>query len=451
MVLPLYGLPPDPDPSPDRTLDIQLMFASSPADDMFDQWLTGMWGNSLTEPSSHTESQLVERPWAFNCDHAVVSYPGGFLQDIGNSTGSGSGSPQNRKGSTGSRGGDDARLVSETDGNQLLAVEVRNRLISRRSKKGEQQRRFRARQKANLTQLEREVQMKLSQVQLLTEENEKLRQKTDVLEIIISNREEHLGLLAEHGCLPLCDGRVHECSKHKHCMVSLATLPSICPEVAREITCEELKDAWKQAVFKFSSHLLAVEKPNPDPEVVATLSELITNATNNFKTISMLNPCVVLKVKALNMDTGVVEAPPDEFWARVAYMVQSSLTEHMRYQLQQCLDKYQEGVRKLHLERQSLMKEIEAEQESAVGVCILQSINSGSIGPLLEKLQQNMRCEQAYVDMLSSFCLYLFPPIVKARIWFHSYPYFPDIVKVVALLTSEVGLPDPLNAQGQGS
>lgn len=429
-------------------MDLASMLDSAKSDELFDEWFTGAWGGSLMDLTASPETHLVEQPWAYGhgSSFTLPELPDDVVQILNG----GHVDPDRVKLDVGVLG-----AVNSTNSSSFHHVDSRfvptavksedgggNEKVKPQKpvkKQGQQQRRFRARQKAQMSQLEKEVQEKLRQLELLVEENKKLKQKTGVLETIISSREEHLNLLSKHGPPPTCEESTLDLAPRGR-VIPLADAPgSIPPEFARQVTVDELRDAWKRAVFKFSTHMLAVERPEPDPVAVQQVSTMITNVSSNFKTIAMVNPCVVYKVKALNVDTGAVEAPPYEFWVKVAYMVQNNMTDQMKNELRQCYDKYQEGMQRLLVERKALMKEFNALQNCSKGVCPLHfdEVESFSLPPLLEQLQKNLKSEHVYTNMLACFTVQLFPPIMKARIWFHAFPYFPEIITVATLLANE--------------
>ncbi|KAG2485303.1 hypothetical protein HYH03_015977 [Edaphochlamys debaryana] len=306
---------------------------------------------------------------------------------------------------------------------------------------GTAQKRFRARQKEKLSSLQHEVEEKTQEFSALARENEELRQRTSILEKVVSCRDEQLGMVKafEERCSTTPEYS-RSCFGSSSIHEGDPAVVAAQHELYRGMKKEQLIPQYKAFLAEVSSHLLHCQHPccDADSPIVQKVTACVERMGAMLKHIVLLNTPLMRQLLSLNLETMQPAAAADSHWDDVITSLQ--LSAEQRADIMAVLELYRGLNAKVYEERKLIM----AALGSGPGTLDLSAPSlldrSGLAAEmeLTERLSANLDKEHSARTLL---CCFFFGKVLAppqfAKVAVYSYPHFPDSLAVATAVARQ--------------
>ena len=279
----------------------------------------------------------------------------------------------------------------------------------------------------------------------MSDENEELKHRSEVLKVVVANREEQLQFLQSLSLDSPSDAVSVKVEEDKPVMGMLLNDSDVPDNLtsAKNVSVNTLRQKWREFVVSVAS-LVLEEEVEAKPGAVGRILELVSSISGFFRNISLLNPLCMYQLKLLNMETGLPETPPEEHWVRVVTALQ--LSDEQKRSINSCYDLYKKALEKIYRDREELSAQlVQAQKLLAAGSASQLDSNSLQleldVDLILDQLDLNLAREHTVRMMFASFSSRkVLTPLQFAKGAVHCYPYFPDGPSM-ALALSKVSSP----------
>ncbi|GLC67589.1 hypothetical protein PLESTF_000577500 [Pleodorina starrii] len=296
------------------------------------------------------------------------------------------------------------------------------------------QKRFRARQKERMTCLEQEVAEKKATFEQLAQENLLLRARTNILEKVVSCRDEQLNLVQafEERCRIGPGTQSFFGSSNFN---TVADGDAAAQESFRMMKKEQVVPQYKAFLAEVSRDLLHCQYPCCDPTspIVQKVTACVDRMRSVLKHLVLLNAPLMRQLLLLNMETGQPGTPTDGHWDGVVASLQ--LGAQQRADIMAVLDLYHGLLAKVYEERKLIragLGEGPGTLDPAASSFVARNELASEM-ELMERLNANLAKEHSAHTLLSCFFMgKVLVPAQFAKVAVYSYPFFPDCLAVAS-------------------
>ncbi|KAK9859351.1 hypothetical protein WJX84_005629 [Apatococcus fuscideae] len=313
------------------------------------------------------------------------------------------------------------------------------RALELQEKNRKAQRRFRARQKSKLSELEVRVAELVSQMNSVVADKTNLESRVSVLLRVLQMRDEQIEQLRSGQKVPTAEEQ-GEGMKDDLVLTLHEEAPiTLNAALIKQMTTVELVKLWKGYVEELAVCLVAVEK-DTEGKSMERLKALTTELTTLIIRVAISNP-MVTKTFVVQKLEETPHLPHNEetieMWLRV--MRSLALTKDQRTELCQLRQLFVQKLSGIVDQRRELHQVLMSSVPAAINArhTALQYLRASES---LEKLRANLREEHNLkMDWTSTLFRHILTPVQCARCVVQAWPWSPDTLAICSWVAVEEG------------
>lgn len=341
---------------------------------------------------------------------------------------------------------DDARPAKSAKTSQAKAIAVQEK--NRRAQK-----RFRERQKARMKDMTESLDDMGDELSKLRLENGTLKHRNNILEKVLSLRDEHIRVLQDEQ--QVFDLGSHFTQSNSLRLTAVSAGSTMSPSGARAVSAADARavrslpaegviSRWKETVRELGNVLVQVESC-PDEQdtrhqqAMAELSKILDAASQLCMHTAVLHPTNMQRLIATTLDEGRsrVDAEDRSRWEAIASAL--ALSEEQVSQLQALRLIFLRRMAKVSQERSSIVSRLHMvtipDRMMALQSVIAETLK---VNECTSRLKSNLQEEHlAGMEFLGTAFKTVLSPLQKARAIVQSYPFYPDIYQIATALAGD--------------
>jgi len=269
-------------------------------------------------------------------------------------------------------------------------------------------------------------------------QNEKLTNRVKLMEVAVQCRDEQIKRLTQVNQYLTTGSVLARESDNGQTSLTIQppprAMPADLPGLSRMKT-DEMLERYQKVATHMSNLMIAVERPHPDIDAQRTLFNHLDQVLQSGTNVRVLNPCIC-RLPSRPAGRTAKPLPDDQHWQKVVMTLQ--LTQEQESYAASLYDLYEHWMQRINEDHAKISQTLAhlMQQKNCLTMRFCSNDWELRRGMLLEATRKLTLQQWSLMTLLEEMWIgHILVPIQQCRYIVHSYPYGPDPIACMRVLT----------------